>query len=125
MSIRTITYRFFVSISVFLGVSSCENYRELSLPEKVTLSGKEQEIRLRAGNMIDRIEIKEGDEWVETYTPSSESLEGEWYEVSAIRNRKELDVYVSENKTGEPRSIEVWITGMLDAVSTIVTQLPL
>ena len=128
MSIRTIICRLFVSIFVFLGFSSCKwPYSPLlSLPEEVILTGEEQEKRLKAKNTIlDITVIEEGYESKKIYNTDSEFLEGGWYKVSAIRNRKELDVYVKENNTGEPRSIEVWIGRMADAVSTTITQQPL
>ena len=128
MSIRTFTCKIFVSIFFFLGFSSCDMnyYPLLSLPKEVNLSGEEQQISLKAKNTILDIKvIEEGHEPIKIYDTSLESVEGDWYKVSAIRNRKELDVYVKENNTGEPRSIKVRIGRMADAVSTTITQQPL
>lgn len=116
------------ALALLLGFISCDMFGLIEiLPKNVTLSGEAQEITLKTTNEITLLFVKEGREDSKRISaPSSQIIEGDWYTVSYDpKSKKKIYVTVTENGTGESRSILIIACRYGDSDQTTITQLPL
>ena len=113
---------------MLLGIVSCDMHGSIEIiPKNVTLSGEAQDITLKTTNEITVLFVKEGREDSKSiYDPSSEIIVGDWYTVSYDPNSlKKIYITVTENGTGESRSILIEACRYGVGDRTTITQLPL
>lgn len=113
---------------MLLGIASCDYHGPIEIiPKNVTLSGEAQEITLKTTNEITLLFVKEGREDSKYISaPSSQIIEGDWYTVSYDpKSLKKIYITVTENSTGESRSIEIKANRYGRGDRTTITQLSL
>ena len=118
------------ALALLLGIVSCDMHGPIEItPKNVTLSGEAQEITLKTTNEITLLFVKEGREGEDVKfisAPSSQIIEGDWYTVSYDpKSKKKIYITVTENGTGESRSIQIKANRYGRGDQTTITQLPL
>ena len=118
------------ALALLLGIASCDYHGLIEIiPKNVTLSGEAQEITLKTTNKIKLLFVKEGREGEDAKfisAPSSQTIEGDWYTVSYDpESKKKIYITVTENGTGESRSILIEACRYGVGDRTTITQLPL
>ena len=116
------------ALALLLGIASCDYHGSIEIiPKNVTLSGEAQEITLKTTNEITLLFVKEGREDAKFISaPSSQIIEGDWYTVSYDpKSLKKIYITVTENSTGESRSIEIKANRYGRGDRTTITQLSL
>ena len=116
------------ALALLLGIVSCDMHGPIEItPKNVTLSGEAQEITLKTTNEITLLFVKEGrDDSKRISAPSSQTIEGDWYTVSYDPiSKKKIFISVTENGTGESRSIQIKANRKGRGDQTTITQLSL
>ena len=115
------------TIALLLGIASCDYHGPIEItPKDVTLSGEAQDITLKTTNKISMLYLIDGEDYGFISEPSSQIIEGDWYTVSYDPiSKKKIFISVTENRTGESRSILIKANRKGRGDQTTITQFSL